>query len=231
MFRIKSHIRTIVAVFLIIVGITALIIWEGWGRENILYAHVLVAKEDIKQGQEIAKNMFETAAVPLELVIEGAIKQEDIEYITKKVAKQYIPAKAQINKNYIYENDFYIGSNESIYYIPAGWIESMSTSVRRGDTLEFWKSGGNQKVGEFKVAFAKGTDEIEVKDSENEKFAQGLERVQASGIVTHVEIIASLEQYQRLYEEAMAKEYVNGSENVVKAGTQATNKFLLVQKF
>lgn len=230
MFRLKSHIRTIVAVFLIIFGITALILWEGWGRENILYAHVLVAKDDIKQGQEIEKSMFETAAVPLELVIDCAIKQEDIESITKKVAKQYIPAKAQINKNYIYENDFYIGSNESIYYIPAGWIESMSTSVRRGDTLEFWKSGGNKKVGEFKVAFAKGIDELEVKDNENEKFAQGLERVQASGIVTHVEIIASLEEYKQLYEEAMGTEYVSNS-TTVNAGTQATNKFLLVQKF
>lgn len=230
MFRLKSHIRTIVAVFLIIVGITALIMWESWGRENILYAHVLVAKDDIKQGQEIEKNMFETAAVPLELVIDGAIKQEDIECITKKVAKQYIPAKAQINKNYIYENDFYIGSNESIYYIPAGWIESMSTSVRRGDTLEFWKSGGKQKVGEFKVAFAKGIDELEVKDNDNEKFAQGLERVQASGVVTHVEIIASLKDYKRLYEEAMGTEYESNSTKV-DAGTEAINKFLLVQKF
>jgi len=178
--------------------------------------------------------MVKTIMVPKEAIIKGAYKSDlvdedgKIKQFDNTVAKQFIPKNSQVCTKMIAKKDFYVGENQSIFYIPRSWINAMSTSIRRGDTVEIRTEDGNKSYGTYKVAFAKGDDETEITDGDN-KYTDELDRVQSTGVVTHVEIICTLEKYKELYEYATGAQYVAGAN--ANAETIAVHKYLITQKF
>lgn len=219
--------RRIIAIVLIIVGVAAMVFWEGWGRESILYDKVLVVNKDIQAGQMLTETDLIEQLVPRELLIQGSYTRDTFAELAGKMAKSYIPKNAQINESMVYIDDLFIGKNQSIYYIPSNWIASMSTSIRRGDTLEFYLEGGTKKIGEYKVAFAKSSDESEVITVGDDKST--LDRTGASGVATHIEIICTLDEYKNLYKIATGKDYSENEEQT--GGYTYSSRFLLIQKF
>lgn len=225
----KSQIRVIIAILLIVGSIAGLIFWEAWGRENILYQTIVVASKDIHRGDKISSTMLTTNAYPRDSIIKGSISTDDENSLIDHVANQNIPKNAQISKKYVYKDDFYIKKGESLFTVPKDWISSSSSTVRRGDVVEFWIDGAKYKIGKWKVAFVKAEDGVtEVTNVEGKAFEEEIERSNSSALVGHIEIICSIKDYKMLYEIATGQNYsLDGTE---EGSVIAKQKFLLVQE-
>lgn len=227
----KKTIRLIVAALLITVGLAGMVVWELWGRDTILSKPVLVTAVNIEQGQKITQEKVEVRQVPIDALMSGALKERDTKKIVGQVSKQYIPANSQLSANFAYKDDFYIAPDEALFYIPATWIDSKSTAIRRGDTVEFWTAGAAYKIGEYKIAFVKDDQENEVDSIEGQEYNDTLDRTGATGVGTHVEIIATIAEYKNLYEIATGKQFTEVFPNEDKKNPDIpVVKFLLIQK-
>ncbi len=206
--------RALAGVIVIIAGLSLLFYWESSGREQMQYAQAICASAEIRKGQTITEELLTVKALPKDCLISGALKNEA--ELIGTVAAQYIPAQAQISREMIYTDDFYIDTDrgESIYKLPAGWIDNRSATVRRGDTVEIYLADGKRKVGEYTVAYVKDAQEREISSVEGQEYADMLNRTDATGVIDHIEIIATQEEYAALYQ--------------VKNSTE--ERFLIVQK-
>jgi hypothetical protein len=206
--------RALAGALVIIVGLTLLFYWESYGKEHVQYEQVICASAEIQKGQMITDELLTVKSLPKDSLISGAIK--DKSEVVGTVAAQYIPAQAQVSRKMTYTNDFYIDTDrgESIYKLPAEWIDSRSAAVRRGDTIEIYQADCKRKLGEYMVAYVRDAQEREVSSIEGQEYADMLNRTDATGVIDHIEIIATQEEYKVLYQE--------------KSNTE--QKFLIVQK-
>jgi len=192
--------KAIAGVIVIIAGLSLLFFWESYGREHIRYEQAICASTEIQKGQTITDELLTTKSLPKDNLIAGAVKDEAD--LIGTVAAQYIPAKAQVSRKMIYTDNFYIDTDrgESIYKLPAEWIDSRSAAVRRGDTIEIYLADGKQKEGEYMVAYVKDAQEREISSIEGQEYADMLNRTDATGVIDHIEIIATQEEYAALYQ-------------------------------
>lgn len=192
--------KAMAGVIVIIAGLSLLFFWEGYGKEHIQYEQVICASAEIQKGQTIAVEMLAKKTLPKDCLISGAVKNET--ELVGTVAAQYIPAQAQVSRKMTYTDDFYIDTDrgESIYKLPAGWIDSRSSAVRRGDVIEIYLADGKRKLGEYTVAYVKDAQEREISSIEGQKYADMLNRTDATGVIDHIEIIATQEEYAALYQ-------------------------------
>ncbi len=192
--------RALAGIIVIIVGLALLFYWESSGREQMQYEQVICASAAIQKGQTITDELLTTKALPKDCLISGALKNEA--ELIGTVAAQYIPAQAQISREMIYTDDFYIDTDrgESIYKLPADWIDNRSAAIRRGDTVEIYLADGKRKVGEYMVAYVKDAQEREVSSIAGQEYADMLNRTDATGVIDHIEIIATQEEYAALYQ-------------------------------
>jgi hypothetical protein len=192
--------RALAGIIVIIVGLALLFYWESSGREQMQYEQVICASAAIQKGQTITDELLTTKALPKDCLISGALKNGA--ELIGTVAAQYIPAQAQISREMIYTDDFYIDTDrgESIYKLPADWIDNRSAAIRRGDTVEIYLADGKRKVGEYMVAYVKDAQEREVSSIAGQEYADMLNRTDATGVIDHIEIIATQEEYAALYQ-------------------------------
>lgn len=192
--------RALAGIMVIIAGLSLLFYWESSGREQMQYEQAICASAEIQKGQTITDELLTTKALPKDCLISGALKNGN--ELIGTVAAQYIPAQAQISREMIYTDDFYIDTDrgESIYKLPADWIDNRSASVRRGDTVEIYLADGKRKVGEYTVAYVKDAQEREISSIEGQEYADLLNRTDATGVIDHIEVIATQEEYSALYQ-------------------------------
>lgn len=216
-------------IFLIVLAVTSLVVWETVGREKLLYREVLTAKEPIAAGTEINRNLFEETEFLATTVLDGAITDKTFDKIEGSLAKQYIPKGGQMVEEYIYKDDFYISEGESIYSIPAEWLSSFSSSIRRGDYIDMYTSDGREKIGSYRVAFVKSQSVEEVTNITTQEMDEPLDRTDATAPVSFVEIITTLPEYEKIYALATGSAHfaLGGSETESFGGVPM--KFLLIQ--
>ncbi len=206
--------KAMAGIIVIIAALSLLFYWESSGREQMQYEQVICASAEIQKGQTITDELLTAKSLPKDSLITGVVKNKAD--LIGTVAAQYIPAQAQLCRKMIYKDDFYIDTDrgESIYKLPADWIDNRSAAVRRGDTVEIYRADGKQKLGEYKVAYVKDAQERELSSVEGQEYADMLNRIDATGVIDHIEIIATQEEYVALYQ--------------AKSNTE--QKFLIVQK-
>lgn len=194
--------KAMAGIIVIIAALSLLFYWEGYGREHTKYEQVICASAEIQKGQTITDELLTVKSLPKDSLISGAIR--DKSELVGAVAAQYIPAQAQVSRKMTYTNDFYIDTDrgESIYKLPAEWIDSRSAAVRRGDTIEIYLADGKRKLGEYTVAYVKDAQEREISSAVGQEYADMLNRTDATGVIDHIEIITTQEEYAALYQVA-----------------------------
>lgn len=192
--------RALAGVIVIIAGLSLLFYWEGYGREYTKYEQIICASAEIQKGQTVTDELLTVKSLPKDSLISGVIK--DKSELAGTVAAQYIPAGAQVSRKMTYANDFYIDTDrgESIYKLPAEWIDSRSAAVRRGDMIKIYLADGRRKLGEYTVAYVRDAQEREVSSAAGQEYADMLNRTNATGVIDHIEIIATQEEYAALYQ-------------------------------
>lgn len=201
-----KQLRIVLGILLIVGAMGGLVYWEVDGREAVLMDPVLVAKEQIQQGTIITENLFRVLGVMEENRIEGALEPLDLSSIVGKVATQTIMKNSQIVTAYFVEQTFFLDRGESIFVIKPEWIVMRSSSLRRGDIIDIYGADGQSLFGSFRIAFVKDANELEVVNQEGQQVDGVLDRVNSTALIDHIEIIASLSEYQSIIEYAGSPE-------------------------
>jgi len=197
-----GRLKPIIGFLLILLSIGGLLFWELEGRKAILMEEIIVAKEDIQKGQKINNNMFTTMGIPTENILQGALTPKDIDTLQGKISAQLIVRHGQIVPKYFQKDNLFLHPNEAVFVLKAEWIAMRSSTLRRGDTVDIYGEDGRGLIGTFKVAFVKDEAEREVRDVGTAEQAvdkgQLLDRTDSSSVISHIEIIATMEKYQEL---------------------------------
>lgn len=197
-----GRVKSIIGILFIVLSVSGLLIWEFKGRDIILMEPVLVAKEDIAEGEKIRPDMFVTVGISGENCIDKVLSPGDVSKLEGKISSQLILKNSQISERYFQEEDFFIDQKESLYVINSDWIAMRSSSLRRGDTVDIFGEDGRGLIGTFQIAFVKDEAEREVYDSGSDNLtmirSDFLERTDSSAVIDHIEIIATMAQYQQL---------------------------------
>lgn len=190
--------KPIVGIALIFVAIVGLIVWEVAGRAHMTTDEVLVAKEEIPPGLILTKEMLHIAKVERGSKVEGALMKSDLQRILGKENNCVILKNQQISDAYFQESTFIMDKNLSLFSIPGDWIAMRSSSLRRGDFVELYMENSLEFMGVYQVAFVKDNNENEVKDIESVGKKVVLDRENSTSVISHIEIISTLEQYSKI---------------------------------
>ncbi len=202
--------KAILGIGLIALALTGLVYWEVDGRERLLTDIILVANRDISADQILTEAMVSKIGIAEDSKINGALGPESLGILIGQRTKQFIPQNGQLSSKYFYTDEFYLKEGDSIYVIKPDWINMISSAVRQGDTVGIYSDDGFVKIGTYKVAFVKDASVREVKnviDKDTEFVGQMtqpdnkdelLARTDATSVATHIEIIATLKDYQRI---------------------------------
>ncbi len=207
-----TKLKNILGITLIILAVAGLVYWEMDGRERLLTDAVLVAKQDIPENTLITENMITRIGVTDDSKIKGALGPNALHNLMTKKTKQFIPQNAQLSENFFYADDFYLRPGESIFVIKPEWISMVSSSIRQGDKISLYSEDGMTKIGTFTTAFVKDAAVREVKNSVQEENGLAataktsnkdnlLSRTDATSVVTHIEIIATLMDYKSILQQ------------------------------
>jgi len=188
----------VLGLLLIIFAVAGLIFWEVRGRETMLLDTVIVAKERIPAGTLITRDLLSAAGILEENRIQGGLSWDKLHLAIGQVAVQDIVENSQISEEFLAESDFYIRSNESIFVLHPEWIAMRSSSIRRGDWIDIYESGSFDKIGSYRVAFVKDANELEVTDGEGSEEFNALDRTVSTSLISHIEIIADMEEYEKI---------------------------------
>ena len=199
--------KQIIGAALIVFAIAAIVYWETAGRDQIMTEKVLVAGADIAKGEKITGQMLSTANAIPETVVAGALKPDEINKVEGKVAAQAVAKNQQISGSLLGDPGEEAASKLSPYLIKSEWIDSRSSSLRRGDTVEIYSRDGSIIIGAFEVVYVKDASDKEITDIVSEDLGyvrqgrpeRGIrDRAYGSGVVDHIEILAELDNYKRI---------------------------------
>ena len=199
-----KRIKQIIGILLIIFAVAALVYWEVEGRSRIVTEKVVVASKNIVEGQVITRQELSVVNAMPETVIPGAFSLEELYKIEGKQASQDIVQNQQIAEHLLREPIEIIKDKRSPYVVKPEWIDSRSSSLRRGDIVNIYSRDGSYHVGDFEIAFVKDVGDKEVIDMAGEdgrfggQISDVRSRLNSSGIINHLEILAELADYRKI---------------------------------
>lgn len=217
-----KKLKTIIGILLIVLSIAGMFFWEVRGREVVMMDEVLVANQEIQGGETIADDMFTVKRIPKSLLLEHVLKPKDLPSLNGKVSAQRIAKNDQIVPIYFDVDSFRMDQNQSLFVIRPEWISMRSSALRRGDIVDIYEEANGDILGTFHVAYVKDEADREVKNAGAETMIKGdggiLERTDSTSMIDHIEIISTLEQYEKI------RNRVNGFTGV------SAGALLIVQK-
>ena len=216
-------IKNVVGALLILVSVGSLVFWESYGRNEFTTRKVLAAGETIAEGSLLKREMFSEVNVLPENVVEGVIGPEDFHKIEGQEAAQFIQKNQVMSESFARAPGKKISENHAPYVIKGHWIDSRSSSLRRGDVIRIFSRDGGVFLGEFEILFVKDADEKEVTDARvddglpynplDRRNSAIADRTNSNGVIDHLEILTSLREYQKILQ------FVEGAENADSAET------------
>ncbi len=193
-----KRMRWIAGLLLILLAIGAMFCWENFGRARFLYDSVLVAAEEIPAGTPLRSAVFRQIALPPEGKTEGSLSAAELSALADQVAARRIPAGSQLTAGDLQPLSAVIPEGSAIFPLKAQWISARSSALRGGDLVELVENVHYSSLGVYRVAFVKDSAEQEVVNSSGLPERNWLRRADGSGIISHIEIVAALSDYQRI---------------------------------
>lgn len=152
--------KKIIGIVLIVVSISALIVWEKWGKTQLLYDEVLVCRENLSRGTVMRADMFET--VKMDVREKGFLRPEEQKSLIGKEAVSFVHKGMPLYPEYFVSEGLSAGKNgRFILSVPEDWLESMPFSIGRGNRAYFYS--GKRLLTEAPVSsFDAENREIEI---------------------------------------------------------------------
>ena len=190
-------------ILLMLFALLGFLYWEQEGRQQYQEETVLMSAHPIMEGQVINSKDIKAVSVNRSLVVDGALSPEEAGLLMNKEAIQYIPGNMVLVSPYFTEKRLSLPKGLSLFTIPAHWMYSRSSTLRQKDWVDFYDRRGEIHFGRYQVAFVKTGEEEEVQSVEpSQRPIAIMERNQSTGIIHHIEILCSIEDYGMLYDYA-----------------------------
>ena len=210
----KQKLKGIAGIAIMFLALAATYFWLTHGQVQLESVTLLVARQDIPRGTVIdnANNYFKPERINLSSAVTGAIKPENIDQLSGRIAEQFIPANGQIVTQTFSGNSVVLKENEFVFKLPTTWVYSIPSSIRRGDKISIYEIDGNidgklDNSEDQDIKLVKGKTEsifnttvVFVKDSTNREVTDtnGKERLDGSSQVSAIEIICKRSDTQIL---------------------------------
>jgi len=220
------RLKTIFGILLMLFALAGLFLWETYGREAVLQEEVLVAANDILEGSIVSSSDFATIKFEKGKIIDGYLKPSDVKKLIGQEAVSDIPKKSQLSSSMFAVKKNEIPDGKSIYRIKAQWIDNISSSLRAGDTVEIFNTKG-ELLGIFELAFVKDKEDKEIVNeltddtSPSRNKLEILDRKNSNSVLDHIEIIASVEEYFKLYDEVKKVNDINNIKGTYNTDSEA----------
>lgn len=196
-----SKIKGLIGIILIVTAVGLIYYWENFGRQQLLYKEVMVAKEDIYKNDKITKN--NTIFIKLEeYAIPDGVVLKSVDIIGKE-AKQFIPKNAVMDDRYLAHQGMTLRKGQFIFRIPSDWIKDYPGTLRRGDQIFLYPIRNteifeDEKEAQYpitlRVAYVKDSGNREVRNIEN----HNLERLDGTANVHSIEVMMTKKQLEGL---------------------------------
>ena len=202
-------IKGIIGLALCLIAVFGIYYWETYGRIEYSKRDVVVLSESVKALTVITPEHLVIVKRDVFDLISDAIV--DPEYVIGKVSKHYIPGRIQLTSEFFEEEGMQPGEGEYIFKMPTDWIASLPSTLRRSDDAflypvrgsigelneELYKSDLNESADPvkcLKIAFVRNQSNQEV-----QSVGQS-DRLDANSNISSIELIATLEDIDRLNE-------------------------------
>lgn len=193
------YIKPLVGIIMILLALLGGYYWETEGRQNYQQIQIPVTIVDIHKGEALNSQMLKTVSLDKNAIVTGALMENDIHQRVGSRATQFIPANSQIVDSYFNDKVTSFTANRSVFSLPASWIFSRSSTLRKGDWIEIYCEDEMTYFGEYQIAFVKDQSEVEIENTEGPYIQKNiLERTASTGIIHHLELYCTLEEYQDL---------------------------------
>ena len=132
--------KRMVGIFLILISIAGLFVWEKWGKEQFAYEEVLVLQENVEKGPIIEAEMLTTKKMHIEEDYLSIDKQQDI---IGKQAAAFIHKGVPIFAEYLQVPHLSPDQQSGRYAFALSpeWIASKPETLSRGDKVFFFYQG------------------------------------------------------------------------------------------
>jgi hypothetical protein len=145
--------------------------------------------------------MLKTIYIDKSSIVRGGLLEKDIHQIVDNNATQFIPANSQLVASYFEEESSFFTDDLSVFSIPSSWIFSRSSTLRKGDWVEIYGEDETIFFGKYQVAFVKDQSDAEIVNPEGPFIQKNiLERTEGTGVIHHIELYCTLEDYCNLFE-------------------------------
>ena len=131
------RIKPIIGIFLIIMSVFGLVIWEKWGKDTLLYDDALVFRKNVTAGTVITEDLLTFKRISIE---EDYIPFRERKKILGYEADGFIHKGVPVFEEY-FRSPVLSASEERgdyILSIPQEWIISVPESLSKGDKLSFF---------------------------------------------------------------------------------------------
>ena len=192
----RNYIKPALGLFLMALAVTGFFYWESAGREAFQEDIILVASINMEKGHIMDEKDVEEVSLSRKLVPEKALRSSDFEKIKDMEAKQFIPKNSPLVLGYFEKPETRIKEGHSLFTVFSEWIFSRSSTLRSGDTIDIYKKSDLLLLGTYKVACVKNHEDKEVKSSKENSGEE------STGIIHHIEVECTLEDYEVLLNQA-----------------------------
>lgn len=192
-----GRLKGIIGILLILIAIGCIFIWENYGREQLLFKEVIIAKENIYKNNTIKEQDIMICKIQEGIIPKNATHLP--KEIIGKEAKQFIPKNSIIDRRFLGNPDIVLKRNEYVFKVPNHWIEAVPGSLRRGDKVIFYPFSQEvgliqERIDSFVVAYVKDSGNREVMNVESVE----LERLDGTSSISSMEIIITIDQLNTL---------------------------------
>lgn len=196
---IRRWLIPLTGLILIVTSVMGLVWWERQGRELLLMEPVAVAAHHISAGTEIKGSEFRQLRVDVAALMSGSIKPAELPGLAGKIASRDIPKGAQVSQADFKVKNSALSRTQSLYRIKEEWIDNRSAALRQGDRVSIYDEEGMELIGSFLILHVRDESEQEIVDGELNVSSDIGERNFSSNVVSSVEILCGIEDYQKIY--------------------------------
>lgn len=162
--------KRMIGLFLLVISILGLSVWEQWGKEQLKYDHVLVLKENVEKGTVITASMLESKKMD---VGEACILPDDTEQVVGRQAAAFIHKGVPLFYEYFQQGNLSPDEKQGRYVlaIPEEWILSRPQTLSRGDKVFFFCEGTYVTAAFVSAIDGNGVIEVIVDKAQTSKLA------------------------------------------------------------
>lgn len=129
--------KRVIGVFLIVISLAGLVVWEKWGKDEFFYDDVLVLRDSVERGTVITASMLTARKMNID---EDYLTYEEREQIIGRQADAFVHEGVPLFVEYFVDPSLSPDERKDKYALalPQEWIVARPETLSRGDKVFFF---------------------------------------------------------------------------------------------